>query len=135
MGAQEAGARFILSPASRFYLDMKATPEQVLGLQWAGIPDLRDTYDWDPDTHMAVLRPESILGVEGPLWTETAGTLEDLEYLAFPRLAAVAEIGWSPAGARVWEDFRRRIAAHGARWSATGLNFRRVPEVDWEEGR
>jgi hexosaminidase len=134
VGAQEAGARFILSPASRFYLDMKATPEQVLGLQWAGIPDLRDTYDWDPDTHMAVLRPESILGVEGPLWTETAGTLEDLEYLAFPRLAAIAEFGWSPRERRDWRHFRMRVGAQSARWIALGVNFRRSPLVPWESG-
>ncbi len=134
LDAQARGARFIVSPASRFYLDMKASPDQVLGLRWAGVPDLRATYDWDPDTHMADLEPDGILGVEAPLWTETAGTMEDLEYLAFPRLAAVAEFGWSSRDRRDWRQFRIRLGAQSARWTALGINFRRSPLVPWDAG-
>ncbi len=75
--------------------------------------------------------PEAILGVEAPLWTETIATMEDLEYLAFPRLPAAAEIGWSPIAVAKWEDFSRRLAVHAPRWTAMGVNFYRSPQVRW----
>jgi hexosaminidase len=134
LAAQAAGARFILSPADRFYLDMKEDPGQALGLRWAGVPDLQATYDWDPSTVMPELDPGRILGVEAPLWTETVGTLDEAEQLAFPRLAAVAEFGWSPPEVRNWREFRMRLGAQSARWTALGINFRRSPLVPWEAG-
>jgi hypothetical protein len=45
------------------------------------------------------------------------------EFLAFPRLAVAAEIGWSPAAARKWDDFAARVAAQEPRWMALGINF------------
>ena len=78
--------------------------------------------------------PDSaIAGVEAPLWSETLGERTDFEYMAFPRLAGVAEIGWSPAG-RSWEEYRQRLGAQAPRWVALGVNFRRSPLVPWAEG-
>jgi hexosaminidase len=75
--------------------------------------------------------PESaLLGVEAPIWTETLGNIRDVEYMAFPRLLAIAEIGWSPE-VSTWEEFRGRLAAHGPRLSALGVNFYRSPSVPW----
>jgi hexosaminidase len=58
-------------------------------------------------------------------------TRQDYEYLAFPRLAAIAELAWSTPQQVDWESFRRRMAAHGARLAALGVNFARVPGVNW----
>ena len=71
-----------------------------------------------------------MLGVESPLWTETVRTMDDIEYLAFPRLAAIAELGWSPS-TRDWTDFRDRLGAQGPRWRALGVNFFASPEITW----
>jgi len=57
--------------------------------------------------------------------------MSDVEFMAFPRLPAIAEIGWS-APARDWQDFSRRLGAQAPRWLALGVNFYRVPEVGWE---
>jgi hexosaminidase len=129
--AAAKGAKFIVSPASKSYLDMKYDKGTVLGLNWAGEIEVRTAYDWDPVKELSAHPAEAILGVEAPLWTETVATMEDLEFLAFPRLPAVAEVGWSQATARTWEDFSRRLAAHGPRWSALGVNFYRSPQVPW----
>jgi hexosaminidase len=125
------GGTIILSPGPHAYLDMKYDSTTVLGLKWAGFIDLRRAYDWDPATLIPGVGEASILGVEGPLWAETLVTRQDYEYLAFPRLAALAEVGWSRRGVASWEDFRRRIGAHGARLAALGVNFARVPGVNW----
>jgi hypothetical protein len=76
--------------------------------------------------------PESaMVVVEAPLWTETVTNIRDVEFLAFPRVAEVAEIGWSPAASRRWEEFRGRLGAQAPRWSALGVNFYRSPQVPW----
>ena len=82
-----------MSPATKAYLDMKYTPDSPLGLTWAGTTTVRDAYAWDPATQVPGVRERDILGVEAPLWTETAATRADLDYLVFPRLLGHAEIG------------------------------------------
>ena len=57
--------------------------------------------------------------------------LDDIEYLAFPRLPGYAEIGWSPAEGRDWSEYRRRLATHAPRWSLMGIDFYRSPDVPW----
>jgi hexosaminidase len=125
------GGMIILSPGPHAYIDMKYDSATVLGLRWAGLIDLRTAYDWDPATAVPDVGASSILGLEAPLWAETLITRQDYEYLAFPRLAAIAELAWSPATQVGWDGFRRRIAAHGARLAALGVNFARVPGIDW----
>ena len=72
-----------------------------------------------------------MLGVEAPLWSETLTTLADVEYMAFPRLLGIAEIGWSPRAGRSWNEYRGRLAAQGPRLEAMGVGFYRAPEVPW----
>jgi hexosaminidase len=119
----------ILSPANRAYLDMKYDRETALGLDWAGLIPIRTSYDWDPAT--LVPGAASVLGVEAPLWSETIANASDVEFLAMPRLAALAEVAWSPQTARAWDDFRVRLGAQAPRWSALGINFYRAPEIPW----
>jgi hexosaminidase len=125
------GARLVMSPADRVYLDMKYDAETPLGQEWAGHVEVRDSYDWDPAALVDGVGEDAILGVEAPLWTETLTTLRDVETMTFPRLCAVAEVAWSPQAERDWEDFRARLAAEGARWDAAGVAYHRSPQVDW----
>ena len=130
--AVEQGLQVILSPASRAYLDMQYEPATPMGLHWAGYIEMKDAYDWDPAAQVPGVAERDILGVEAPLWSETVRTLADVEYMAFPRLAGIAEVGWAAAGSHSWADFRERLAAHGPRLSAMGVNFYRSPQVDWQ---
>jgi hexosaminidase len=129
--AKRQGAKIILSPANKVYLDMKYDASTPLGLDWAGLVGVKDSYDWEPGSYMEGLEESDILGLEAPLWTETVQTIKDIEYMAFPRLLGVAELSWSPKG-QDWEDYRQRLAAHGPRMEAMGINFFKSPDVDWE---
>jgi hexosaminidase len=129
--AARRGTRLVLSPASRTYLDMKYDQATGLGLDWAGYTEVRDAYQWDPAGLLDGVGEAAVLGVEAPLWSETLRSFADAELMAFPRLPAVAEVGWSPAAGRDWEGFRRRLAAHGPRWSAMGVRYHRSPQVPW----
>ena len=130
--ALEHGAKLVLSPASRVYLDMKYDASTELGLRWAGRIEVRDAYEWDPATLLDGVAEGDVLGVEAPIWTETVRNLTSLQYLAFPRLPAVAEVAWTPAAGRDWERFRARLAAHAPRWRLLGINYHRSPQVPWD---
>jgi len=126
------GAKLVLSPATKTYLDMKYTPNTELGLTWAAIIELRTAYDWEPATYLKGVAEQQILGVEGALWSETVHNIGSALYLTLPRLPALAELGWSSVENRQWEGFRQRIAGHAARWRLLGINFYPSPQVDWD---
>lgn len=129
--ALSQGARLILSPATKTYLDMKYTAATELGLEWAARVDLKTAYDWDPVTYLNGVQEQSVAGVEAPLWSETVQNITGAEYLIMPRLPAIAEVGWSSPNVRGWEGFRGRLASHAARWRLLGVNYYPSPQVDW----
>ena len=110
--AKQAGNGVIMSPANRTYLDMQYDSTSRIGLHWAAYIEVDSAYQWDPAAMAEGLTDGDILGVESPLWSETVRTLEDIDYLVFPRLLAHAEIGWTPQDKRDYQDFLRRLAAH-----------------------
>ncbi|NRQ36660.1 family 20 glycosylhydrolase [Nonomuraea sp. NN258] len=129
-----AGRKVIMSPASRSYLDMKYNPQTRLGLTWAGLIEVKDAYDWDPGAYLTGLPAEQVLGVEAPLWSETLRTSDDIEFMAFPRLPAIAELGWSPYRTHDWDAFKRRLAAQGPRWKTMGVDYYRSTQIPWPAG-
>jgi hexosaminidase len=131
LAAAASGTKILLSPASKVYLDMKYTPETPIGFTWAGYLEVRDVYDWDPGTYLPGVPESAVLGVEAPLWSEHLRSRDDLDFMAFPRIPAVAELAWSPGSTHDWDGFARRLAAHGPRWTAQGLKFYRSPQIPW----
>ncbi len=129
--ALQYGAKLIMSPGKRAYLDMKYTPATELGLKWAAYIEVRDAYDWDPATYMIGVTESNIVGVEAPLWSETVRNITAVEYLVMPRLPAVAEVAWTPQRGRDWENFRARLATHAPRWNYLGVNYYRSPQIPW----
>jgi hexosaminidase len=125
------GATLVLSPANRAYLDMKYDESTPLGLSWAGLVSLETAYDWNPGALIPGVPESAIDGVEAPLWTETLDDLSKVEYMVFPRLPGIAELGWSPESALDWESYKPRLAAESARWQVLGVNYYRAPEIDW----
>jgi hexosaminidase len=120
--ALDQGASVVMSPASKAYLDMKYDETTELGSKWAGYVGVRDAYEWDPG---------DALGVEAALWSETLNSPADLEFMAFPRLLALAEVAYLRPEERDWDDFRARLADEGPQLAALGLNFFRSPEIPW----
>ena len=132
--AQEAarqGQRLVMAPADHAYLDMKYSPSTPLGLDWAGIVDVPASYDWDPATLVPTVPASSVAGVLAPVWTETLTDIADVELMAFPRLAGIAQIGWSPRRTHDLEPYLVQLAAQGPRWTAAGTTFFAAPEVAW----
>jgi hexosaminidase len=124
--------RLILSPADRAYIDMKYDDNTALGLKWAALIPVKNAYDWNPSTLVPGAAETAILGVEAPMWSETLANIRDVEFMAMPRLAAIAEVGWSSAAQHNWDTFRVRLGGQAPRWIALGVNFYRAPEIPWK---
>ncbi|HWD81909.1 MAG TPA: family 20 glycosylhydrolase [Kribbella sp.] len=128
--AVEQGATLVLSPANRAYLDMKYDAETPLGLDWAGLVSVEQSYSWNPATLIPGVPAGAIAGVEAPLWTETLDDLPKVEFMVFPRLPGIAELGWSAEDALDWTAYKDRLAEQAPRWEVLGVNFYRAPEID-----
>ena len=88
------------------------------------LASLESVYAFDPMP--ATIAPEArrhVLGLQGNIWTEHIRTEARVGYMAFPRAAAIAELGWSQPGRRDWNDFSRRVAASFPRYEALGMPY------------
>ncbi|WP_390827669.1 family 20 glycosylhydrolase [Lentzea alba] len=132
--AAARGNKVIMSPANKAYLDMKYNSSTPLGLSWAGYIEVQTAYEWNPGTHLSGVPESAVRGVEAPLWTETIVTGRDIEFMAFPRLATIAELGWSPWSTHNWDQFKVRLGNQGPRWTTMGINFYKSAQVPWDTG-
>ena len=126
------GEKVIASPASRIYLDMKYDDATPLGPELGGHRQRGNLLHRNPANDVPGVGEADLLGVEAALWTETLRTFDDLAVMAFPRLLSLAEIGWTPQTQRNWAEYRERLAAHGPRLTALGVEFYLLSEVEWK---
>jgi hexosaminidase len=113
--ARAAGHEVVAVPQRYLYLDWAETdgPEEPLAI-FAPLP-LDRVYGYEPG---------AVYGVQGQVWSEYLPTPELVEWRAYPRLAAVAEVGWSDPRPRDVAEFRSRLAAHLARLDVLKVNYR-----------
>ncbi len=122
LAAAAKGHDAILAPAPVLYFDNQqaSRPGEPPG---RGLTvSLRDVYGFNPLP--ATLTPDAarhLLGLQGNVWTEHVRTAPQLEAMAFPRIAAVAELGWSAPERRDWGSFVRRLPAQFSRYAALGV--------------
>lgn len=143
--AVQRGMKLVMAPANHTYVDQKyvygsaGNVPPTLGLHWACPSgcDVDQFYNWDPSSLVTGVTDSNVMGVEGSVWSETLVNVSNVDYMMFPRLLAVAEIGWSPKADRTstsspaYTDFLTRLAGQGARLLAAGTNFFPSTEVPW----
>jgi hexosaminidase len=130
--AAEQGAKILMSPAVKAYLDMQYDKSTKLGLHWAAYIEVDSAYIWDPAKLIPGVGKENILGVEAALWTETITNLDEMQYMVFPRLPGYAEIGWTPSDGRTWDEYKIRLGKQGERFKAMGINYYQSKLVPWK---
>jgi hexosaminidase len=102
-------------------LDTAAEPPGI-----GGYMPLEKVYSFEPiPSGLAPGFQSRILGGQCNLWTEYIPSLAHVEYMAFPRLCALAEVSWSPKSARDWNGFNQRLIVHEQRLEQMGVNYRR----------
>jgi hexosaminidase len=129
--AVEKGAKILMSPAIKAYLDMQYDKTTKLGLHWAAYIEIDSAYNWDPATLIPGVEKNNIIGIEAALWTETITNMKDMEYMIFPRLPGFAEIGWTPASLRNWNEYKERLGKQGERLKAMDINYYHSAMVPW----
>lgn len=126
IAAAKQGHDVVMAPTTHTYLDhyqTEAIASEPLAI--GGITSLEQVYSFEPvASEIPADKAHHVLGAQAQLWTEYMPTTTHVEYMAFPRLSALAEVAWSPAGARNYPEFRRRLGTHLKRLEVLDVRYR-----------
>jgi hexosaminidase len=131
LAAARAGHDVIMTPGSHTYFDhyqSRNIAREPLAI--GGFLPLDTVYAYNPVP--AELEPEfvkHVLGAQGQMWTEYIEGPKNVEYMTFPREAALAEVLWTSPERRSFADFSARLASHLERLRALDVNFRPLGEA------
>lgn len=133
IAAAKSGHKVISSPYFYCYLDNYQDAPTTQPEAITGYTPLEKVYGYDPvPADVSEDVAANFVGIQGNLWCEYIPTAQHAEYMLYPRVFAIAEIGWSPREARRWEDFRQRAQIMGDRLQSLGYT---VFDLRGEEGQ
>lgn len=105
------GHDVVLSPGAYCYLDGYQDSPNSQPEAYGGFQPLEKVYSYVPNAGLTADEQKHILGVQGNLWTEHVPTTSHAEYMLYPRLLAIAEIGWNGTSKKDYAEFRERALA------------------------
>lgn len=128
MEAVKSGHNVVMAQTTHTYFDYyqvqdRSSEPHSIG----GFLPLNKVYSYEPI--LPAMTPEQaahVLGVQYQLWTEYIRTPEHVEYMAFPRGCALAEVAWSPKTSRNFDDFMTRLSFFLDHFTSASVNFRRL---------
>ncbi len=126
--AARAGHDVVMAPTSNTYLDYAQSKDPAEPVGQSAVLPLESVYAYEPVPQE--LEPEfakHVLGAQAQVWTEYMPTPKDVEYMAFPRLTALAEVVWTPKERKDYAGYLDRLAADLARLRVLDVNFRPLP--------
>ena len=122
--AAKMGHDIIMAPNTFVYLDyyQESAPYNLLGI--GGFLPLKTVYRFDPvGTALAGKYEKYVLGGQANVWAEYLKSIEQVEYTAYPRAAAVAEAVWTPKREKNYLSFTQRLSRHLQRLAILDVNF------------
>ncbi|MGW4804824.1 beta-N-acetylhexosaminidase [Kitasatospora sp. NPDC004272] len=130
IAAANAGHDVVMCPEQHVYLDHRQADGEDEPVPVGWVRTLEDVYRFEPvPPQLDEAAAAHVIGTQANLWTEFMYSGRDVDYKAFPRLAAFAEVAWSDLprdpDARDWAGFERRMAGHYPRLDALGIEYRR----------
>lgn len=126
----------IMTPGGNgMYLDAYQGDSKIEPVTIGGYTLLEKTYSYDPipDTLVAMGKSNYILGVQGNTWSEYMYDEAKRDYMVFPRILAVAEIGWTNLDRKDYKDFERRIENAYVRLDGHAINYH-IPQPEQPNG-
>ena len=125
--AANSGREVIMAPNSHAYFDRPQSESPLEPLALGKPLSLREVYSFDPvPPEIAYQNRGFVLGAQGCLWTEFIKRPKDVEYMAFPRAIALAEVLWSPQSSRNFVDFQARLRNELVRLDRQKVNYRKI---------
>lgn len=126
VAAARAGHDVVMAPTNNTYLDYYQSRDQANEpLAIGGFLPLETVYAYEPV--QAELEPQfasHVLGAQAQVWTEYMPGPKNVEYMAFPRLTALAEVVWTPSARKDYADYLSRLAVDLVRLQRLDVNFR-----------
>lgn len=114
----------IMTPGDWVYLDHYQGNPKIEPVAIGGYTTLEETYNYDPlPKELPPDKHHFILGCQGNIWTEYMYSPEKVEYMAYPRIIALAEVNWSPKASRNFADFLARMNNQFPRLDARGIKY------------
>jgi hexosaminidase len=128
IAAAKAGHDVVMAPYPYTYLDYyQSEDREKEPLAIGGFLPLEKVYSYEPiPAALSADEGKHVLGAQCQLWTEYIPTPEHLDYMAFPRACALAEVVWSPTNTRDFAQFSDRLAVHLQRLDTLGVAYRRA---------
>jgi hexosaminidase len=124
VAAAKLGHDVVLAPAGWMYLDNLQTERSDEPNGRLSMLPLSRVYELDPvPAELTADQAKHVLGAQGALWSEYIPSSRHVDHALFPRLAAVAEVAWSPMAARDWKNFLARLPAQLHRYRALGIGY------------
>ncbi len=122
LAAAESGHKAIMTPGSYCYLDSYQDAPHTQPMAFGPYMPLEKVYSYNPVEGLGEEQAKLIYGVQGNLWVEYIPTEELVEYMIYPRILALAEIGWRNPAERDYSEFRQRATWAVNRLRAKGYN-------------
>ena len=126
IAAAQAGHDVVMTPTSNTYFDYYQSQDLAKEpLAIGGFLPLETVYAYEPvPPALDSLQAKHVLGTQGQIWTEYQRNPKNVEFMVFPRLVALAEVAWTPAGLKNYGDFTARLTKHFARLAVLDVNYR-----------
>ncbi|MFH0990372.1 MAG: family 20 glycosylhydrolase [bacterium] len=126
IAAARQGHDVVMTPGSHCYFDYYQGKPDFEPLAIGGYTTLSRVYEYEPvPSELTPEQAKYILGAQANVWTEYIPSPEHAQYMTMPRMAAMAEVVWSPKEARDWQDFAKRIVHQLKRYDALNYNYAR----------
>ena len=131
IAAAKQGHDVIMTPTTFLYFDYYQGDPKTEPLAIGGHLTLKKVYSYEPTPSELTKDEEKyILGAQANVWTEYIPTTEQVEYMALPRMCALAEVVWTPKEKKNWLDFQKRMMTHLKRLDALDVNYAKVMEIE-----
>jgi len=135
IAAAKAGHDAVMSPTSHMYFDYYQSRASGEPRAIGGFVPLEKVYSYEPvPNSLNEKEAKHILGVQANIWCEYIAKPSHMEYMAWPRGCALAELAWSPKESRNWGLFIPRLQFDLNRLSAEDMNYRKL-DADGNGGR
>jgi len=123
--ALKSGYQTVLSPRLPLYFDFVQDSTHRFGRKWGNkFNDILSVYKFAPNQYLEKgFSKSNILGIQANLWTETVHNNQRLDYLLFPRIAALAEAAWTDQKDRNEKQFLIRLQPHLTWYQESGINY------------
>lgn len=108
LAAVNSGHKAIMTPGGYCYLDSYQDAPHTQPMAFGPYMPLEKVYSYNPIEGIDAEKAKLIYGVQGNLWAEYIPTEDMVEYMVYPRILAIAEIGWSNPAERNYNEFRER---------------------------